>query len=762
MSSLASTKKLEWDSGADIGYINFYNSLKHCRKSKSFPSLNMDLSAISSDNKLGGILETTVTDCVAPSDSKQLINVDKNPQLPHSVVIVKDKKGTFKHSTPHVRVDDNKPSTSKLSSPKSKDECLQTTLIRICSRGVQTDDELPSSNDKLVECKSLQTDALNTKSMSIYNSNSVSGSSSSKTGSFKYIRGSDFVTTKTSGSSRSTTSSEQNVSEKSTTSNVQKSSSSRSTQSSIINSPLGKIISSQQSNHLIADIDKSLNILQHFIKSKNYNPETKQYYAKKIVSKIIESRYIDDSTSTSNISVNSSNKSSTRNNSEQKVLPTSTTSASKTNKVTKSVTKSIAKSLDNIQTSSIVPRTSKSNSCPISRTDLKNWREEKTLSEKILDEREKILKHSARSKHSAGSKLLTPSVKSSENSDYLIQHSKKERKRQISWINHELSYLQKLKDLLQKNNSTCHSKADNSEYSDSVLRGLGDHNSTHSNSDIEDRFRKIFGSATPESVSKLSKYLTTDQIKYLIDNDAKKLHCPKCECCTNQAQSLQLNINEIPAEDCHTHGQSYNSHCHNIYKDLVAPKTASKEAKSVLLLDVDEANNKNDVSIQCTLKKKKKSKEIFTASTETTTESTSALEDKNVQTSSHIINEPVKTFYKNSQDLTITDSTKCSSESEKMKKPQKMTSKSPIRGKDSIEKRKKPFKFLKSSMAYYLTFEEDSQHEMSVDDKSSLETVTVKIPKFKYRRNNVIEEQKRLDSEKSNTLQVLQFLLQCV
>lgn len=724
----------------------------------------MDLSSISAANKVDvtlneNVLETTVTDCVAPSDSIQM-NVDKNPQL-HDWV-VKDKKDTLKHSTPYVRVDVSKPSTSKISPTKSKDECLQTTLIRICSRGVQTDDELPSSNDKLVECKSLQTE----KSMPV-NSNSASGSSSSKTGSFKYIRGSDFATTKTSLSSRSTTSSERNVSEKSTTSNVQKSSSSRSTpQSSIINSPLGKIISSQHSNHLIADIDKSLYILQHFIKSKNYNPETKQYYAKKIVSKIIESRYIDDSTSISNTSVNTSNKSSTHNNSEKKLSPKSTeTYVSKTSKNT--ATKSITKSLDNLQTPSIVNETSKNNSCPTSRIDLKNWREEKTLSEKILDEREKILKH-----RSTGSKSVTPSVKYSDDNDYLIQHSKKERKRQISWINHELSYLQKLKDLLQtkntgrtSNNFSCH----NSENSDSVLRGSGDHNSYHSNSEIEDRFRKIFGSLkhspTPEDMDKLSKYLTTDQIKYLIDNEAKKLHCPKCECCTNQTQSLKLNINESNNdEDSHTHGESYNSHSHNIYKDLVTPKTASKEAVSAPVLekqkDVDETilnNNKNDVSIQCTLKKRKKGKEISTATTETTTESISVLEDKNIQTtSSDIIKEPIQTFYENPQDLTVTDSTKCSSESEKIEMLRKMTLKSPKRGKANIEKRRKPHKFLKSSMAYYLTFEEDSQHEMSLDEKSSLERVTVKIPKFKYRRNHVIEEQtRRPDSERSKTLQVL-------
>ncbi|KAK9889862.1 hypothetical protein WA026_007228 [Henosepilachna vigintioctopunctata] len=62
---------------------------------------------------------------------------------------------------------------------------------------------------------------------------------------------------------------------------------------------LAEMISLNQSRDLNTDIKRSINILQKLLNSKKYDEATKKYYIKKIVEKIVESKYSDDSTSSS-------------------------------------------------------------------------------------------------------------------------------------------------------------------------------------------------------------------------------------------------------------------------------------------------------------------------------------------------------------------------------------------------------------------------------------------------------------------------------
>ncbi|XP_044753842.1 uncharacterized protein LOC123313163 isoform X3 [Coccinella septempunctata] len=60
---------------------------------------------------------------------------------------------------------------------------------------------------------------------------------------------------------------------------------------------LAEMISLNYSKNLNTDIKRSINILQKLLKSRKYDNSTKKYYIKKIVQKIVESKYSDDSTS---------------------------------------------------------------------------------------------------------------------------------------------------------------------------------------------------------------------------------------------------------------------------------------------------------------------------------------------------------------------------------------------------------------------------------------------------------------------------------
>ncbi|KAL3268159.1 hypothetical protein HHI36_007286 [Cryptolaemus montrouzieri] len=64
---------------------------------------------------------------------------------------------------------------------------------------------------------------------------------------------------------------------------------------------LAEMISLNQSRDLNTDVKRSINILQKLLKSKKYDQSTKKYYIKKIVEKIVESRYSDDSTTSSEL-----------------------------------------------------------------------------------------------------------------------------------------------------------------------------------------------------------------------------------------------------------------------------------------------------------------------------------------------------------------------------------------------------------------------------------------------------------------------------
>lgn len=69
-----------------------------------------------------------------------------------------------------------------------------------------------------------------------------------------------------------------------------------STESSTNTPILGEVISKKQSSTLIEDVNKTIELLQKLAKSKKYDIATKKRYIKKIVAKILENSYRDDTT----------------------------------------------------------------------------------------------------------------------------------------------------------------------------------------------------------------------------------------------------------------------------------------------------------------------------------------------------------------------------------------------------------------------------------------------------------------------------------
>lgn len=173
---------------------------------------------------------------------------------------------------------------------KSCDKLVQTSLRRNVSASVQTDyvsrdnvnvsenvkRENETANSKQSIVYVTYTDSERERSGSSPNSNSNSNVIASSCNSFEFRKGS-----------------EGELGIKNDAEDVQKGSSS----DSLMVDTLARIISSKQSEDLMMDIDRSLVLLQKLIKSKKYDKVTKQYYVRKIVQKIINSHYVDDSTS---------------------------------------------------------------------------------------------------------------------------------------------------------------------------------------------------------------------------------------------------------------------------------------------------------------------------------------------------------------------------------------------------------------------------------------------------------------------------------
>lgn len=255
---------------------------------------------------------------------------------------------------------------------------------------------------------------------------------------------------------------------------------------------LGNLVSGSLLNNVEDDIGKSVYLLQRLLKSKKYDPVTKKRYVKKIIKKITESKYLEDSSTSSDLFVpkKSPKINSTSDKNGENPLQSNVPwyPASESVKVSpgrkKLIQKTFAQDFVPEQDSSRDEISSAPEIVPINNRDMRknrftltnnefsvnhkygsveenkpakissetdstslekhyesssssksyeNWREDKTLSEKIVEKQSQEKFYS-----------------SSGNGDCLVKLADKEREFQINWINNEISHLGKLKGLLEK------------------------------------------------------------------------------------------------------------------------------------------------------------------------------------------------------------------------------------------------------------------------------------------------------------------------
>ncbi|XP_022918137.2 titin homolog isoform X1 [Onthophagus taurus] len=236
-----------------------------------------------------------------------------------------------------------------------------------------------------------------------------------------------------------------------------------------LSTPLGDMISCNLSGGRNVDIEKSLTLLKRLLKSKRYDKITKEYFIKKIIEKMVK---LNSSSSESSLlnNQNDSNKSDAHKNNEnsssskevsEKLLEPSLNTRLHENvpwvqgafnkNVTskkleiKTFSSDIFPENNQIKRKVKDPRFTLTNSVlnqpqtnSSSDNNQKNWKENLTQPEKLLFEL-----------NSKGDGDKTN--KTDSNTDSLVKFAKKERENQLNWINNEISHLNKLKELLQKN-----------------------------------------------------------------------------------------------------------------------------------------------------------------------------------------------------------------------------------------------------------------------------------------------------------------------
>ncbi|XP_057664522.1 uncharacterized protein LOC130898932 isoform X2 [Diorhabda carinulata] len=233
------------------------------------------------------------------------------------------------------------------------------------------------------------------------------------------------------------------------------------TKSNKINDPVKSESSPQSENDLKTnDIERGVYVLQRLIKSKRYDSTTKKRYIKKVLQKITESKYLGDSSTSSDLfypkvpqdhrkKSSTSHQSQEERKSPKKIKSVSTDSdlpyrmenkASPSKKIASSSVKEPSKkeqaaketkktlfTVTNCQEIS-----SDQSSC--SPQSYQNWKKLKTLSEKVFESNGQTI----------------------GGGDQISQFVNKERDYQLNWINKEIDHLGKLKHMLEKRKKPCH------------------------------------------------------------------------------------------------------------------------------------------------------------------------------------------------------------------------------------------------------------------------------------------------------------------
>lgn len=151
----------------------------------------------------------------------------------------------------------------------SSDQIIQTTLVKNQSAAIQTDqtlsEEMSSKSNSKTSLQSIKHDE--DKDSHGNSTETNSAGLASKCDSFEYVQPAE-------NADCAPVESEKSMSEEA--------------------APLGELISNKHSNNLIADIERSVTLIQRLANSKRYDDVTKKYYLKKVVQKIINNCYSGD------------------------------------------------------------------------------------------------------------------------------------------------------------------------------------------------------------------------------------------------------------------------------------------------------------------------------------------------------------------------------------------------------------------------------------------------------------------------------------
>ncbi|KAJ3642812.1 hypothetical protein Zmor_025565 [Zophobas morio] len=471
-SSVTSNRKLEWDNGADIGYNNC-NRSTNLHKSLSLPILlsSVDNKKVAKSTKptLSSQVVTVIS-YHSESDTKDAqINSSSSSSSPYRPEVpiqsssssvktnpkpVSSSSSSFSNTIAYLKSKIGSPdaeSTPKITSssqpqvyidtpiaPKPKQQIKHRTVNLCFTKPISIqclDNQKKKASDKKIQTsfaegvsKSVQTseslellthktdkEVINEReNQSVvfinYNSESDKRTCSSNTqtdaeiiashcDSFEYYR----------------------------EENLQKKISSKSdlTDSSKDVPVLGQLISQKQSGSLINDVDRSIELLQKLLKSKKYDVATKKRYVKKIVDKIVNTKYSEDSTTSSELFVpkRQPNKDGVPKFSV-KTFTDEFVPGFEHKK--RSILTSTHQSGDPSVLGTIDSKTSLEKQQNQSSGSYHSWKNDKTESEKLLEEKQR------------------------GQGDQLVKFAMKERQHQIAWINDEISHLTKLKGLLEK------------------------------------------------------------------------------------------------------------------------------------------------------------------------------------------------------------------------------------------------------------------------------------------------------------------------
>ncbi|XP_044726840.1 uncharacterized protein LOC123290647 [Chrysoperla carnea] len=352
-SSVISDKRLEWDSGADVGYVNYYNS-KHKEKSLSLPALSTiessrdnSLSSNSCASKKQTFVESTPAHTTGTNTHKFFQQNEteitaipiENPEENVTNNLQKDKSVSLEdtrlkpESSPKKSLSQIDLSNIEKSSSVIENMYIFSPMFIKTLKGNKKDGETDKKSDKIIQTTLEKVSKLssNTSDVALFesacdNDSSFSkGAKTNRTGefssrnktnsglqiptssSFEYIPGNKYNLSGfgASSSNENQASSKDNQNQVNTSDldldpklmdiNTSRSSnSSNHTQDSSGHSIGSILMASQYSTDLTKDLEHTVSAMRNIIEAKQYNEIDKKRLIRKIVKKIVNTHYDDD------------------------------------------------------------------------------------------------------------------------------------------------------------------------------------------------------------------------------------------------------------------------------------------------------------------------------------------------------------------------------------------------------------------------------------------------------------------------------------